>query len=87
MASQDSSPVGELAGPTRHVYEDQAVRLKTGTLLFITPSLSQVGGVPLRAPFCVEQSSDGPGIEFSYQALTSAVGAAMTGTVVFTPTV
>ena len=32
--------------------------LKTGTLLFRTPSLSQVGGVPLRAPFVAEQSSE-----------------------------
>ena len=60
--------------------------LKTGTLLFRTPSLSQVGGVPLRAPFVAEQSSEGPGIAFSYQESTSADGAAMTGTALLTPT-
>jgi hypothetical protein len=86
VAFQESSPVGVAAGPTRHEYEEDAVSSKTGTLLLRTPSLSQVGGVPERAPLALEQSSVGPGIEFVYQAETSADGAAITGTVLSTPT-
>src|SRR5712691_4000884 len=63
-ASHDSSPVGFPGGPTRHVYEDAGVRLKTvATLLLRTASLSKTGTVPLD----VSQPCFGPGAAFAYQ--------------------
>ena len=83
-AFHESSPTGDSAGPTRHVYEAGGVSSKTvGTLLFRVASLSKVGTVPLE----VAQPCVGPGMAFTYHVVKSEAGAAMIGGVELTPTV
>src|SRR2546429_1880612 len=73
-ASQDSSPLGLAAWPTRQVYEAAGVRLKAPAMLLLrvapTLSFSKTGGEPLTAV----QLWNGPGIAFRYQVSQAGCG-------------